>query len=205
MPESVSGKSALALALFRAGALRFGKITQPSGKAGSFHLDLRAVPSDPETYQLAVAACSAVAESMGEDSFDAVAGVGMVGIALAAPLAYHLKKPMLSLSTEGKEPALWTVEGAPRPRWRTLVLSGDTAAAKDTAWAVEVLRKTGCVVKDVVVLVDRQEGGGASLAARGVAMRSFVTVIELAEILHESKTITKANYEMVRKQVEKAN
>lgn len=203
MSESVSGKSALAQALFRVGAIRFGRLTLPSGRTSSVHIDLTVVPSDPEAYALAIAASRTMVESLGVDRLDALAGLGVTGTSLASPLAYLLKKPLLCLKPERKGQAFgWTVEGASQPRWRTVVVSDEVATGRGIVSAVETLRKTGCLVKDALALVDRQEGGRATLAAREIVLRSFTDVRELTVSLFESKTITKATYETVLKQLE---
>jgi len=203
LAESVSGKSALAQALFRVGAVRFGKLTTPSGRTSSFHLDLAVVPSDPGAFGLAIAACRVMAESLGVDHLDALAGLGVTGTALASPLSYLLKKPLLCQKQEAKgQTHGWTVEGASRPRWRTAVVSDEVVTGRGIALAVQTLRKTGCLVKDALALVDRQEGGRATLAACGVVLTSFTDVRELAVSLFESKIITKTNYEMALKQLE---
>ena len=66
MPETSSGRAALADVLFRIGAIRFGRFTLASGKSSSYYVDLRVVPSDPEAYELAVAAYRALSEEVGE-------------------------------------------------------------------------------------------------------------------------------------------
>ena len=160
MPEPTGGRAALAEALFRIGALRFGKFTLASGKSSSYYLDLRVVPSDPQAYELTIEAYLAMVEEMGERSFDVVAGVATAGIAISSPLAYVLKKPMVYVRREQKGHGLGKlVEGAVRPGWKALVVDDLITDGGSKIDAVETLRRTGCAVSDVMVLVDRLEGG----------------------------------------------
>jgi orotate phosphoribosyltransferase len=203
MAEGVGGRAALAGALFRIGALRFGRFTLASGKSSPYYLDLRVLPSDPETYGLAIAAYRAVVEKIGAMNFDAVAGVATAGVTLSSPLAYVLKKPMLYVRSEEKGHGLGRrVEGAVRPGWRTIVVDDLITTGGSILSAVEALRGAGCVVKEALVLVDRLEGGPERLASAGVRLNSFVDVKELVEMLFEGKMITKADYQAVMKQVE---
>ncbi len=203
MSEGAGGRGALADALFRVGAVRFGKFTLASGKSSSYYLDLRVVPSDPDTYRLAIAAYQAVARDIGEGNFDVVVGVATAGVTLSSPLAYALKKPMLYVRSEEKGHGLRRrVEGAVRPGWRALVVDDLITTGSSILSAVEALRGSGCVVKEALVLVDRLEGGRTRLAANGVRLNSFVDVKELAETLYGSKNITKADYQAVLKQME---
>jgi orotate phosphoribosyltransferase len=203
LSEETSGKSALADALFRIGALRFGKFTLASGKSSSYYLDLRILPSDPEAYVLSIAAYRAVAHGIGEKNFDAIAGVATAGVTASSPLAYVMKKPMLYVRSEEKGHGLGRrVEGAVMPGWRTLVVDDLVTTGGSILSAVEALRGSGCVVKEALVLVDRLEGGKANLASSGVRLNAFVDVKELVETLFAGKKITKADYEAVLKQME---
>ena len=202
MAESVGGRGALAEALFRIGALRFGKFTLASGKSSSYYLDLRVVPSDPDAYALTVEAYKAVVGEIGEKNFDVVAGVATAGVTISSVLAFLLKKPMVYVRKEEKGHGLGRlVEGAVRPGWRALVIDDLVTTGGSIVSAVEVLRKSGCVVKEAAVLVDRLEGGKASLAAAGVKLSSFVDVRELVGMLYERKKVTKGDYAAVLKQM----
>jgi orotate phosphoribosyltransferase len=203
LSETVSGRVALAEALFRIGALRFGKFTLASGKTSSYYLDLRVVPSDPQAYELTIAAYLAMARKMGAQSFDVVAGVATAGITVSSPLAYVLKKPMVYVRREQKGHGLGKlVEGAVTPGWRALVVDDLITDGGSKIDAVEILRKSGCVVSDVMVLVDRLEGGKANLRAAGVELHAFADIKELVETLHGLKKVTKADLRAVLSQME---
>lgn len=202
MSNPVGGRVALAEALFRIGALRFGKFTLASGRPSSYYLDLRVVPSDPEAYRLEIAAYGTLAEEVGEKNFDVVAGVATAGVTISSPLAYLLKKPMVYVRKEEKGHGLGRlVEGAVRPGWRAIVVDDLVTTGGSVVAAVEALRKAGCVVKEAIVLVDRLEGGKESLAAVGVRLRSFADIKGLVETLYREKRVTKGDYQAVLKQM----
>lgn len=204
MPDPASGRAALADALFRIGAIRFGKFTLASGKSSSYYVDLRVVPSDPQAYEFAVAAYKAMAEEIGEKNFDVVAGVATAGVTISSPLAYLLKKPMVYVRREEKGHGLGKlVEGAVHPGWRALVVDDLATTGGSILSAIETLRAAGCVVAQAVVLIDRLEGGKGKLAASGVKLRAFVDVRELIEILYGQSKVTKGDYEAVLKQMER--
>jgi orotate phosphoribosyltransferase len=203
MPETASGRVALADALFRIGALRFGKFTLASGKSSSYYLDLRVVPSDPRAYGLAISAYLSMVKEVGEQNFDVLAGVATAGVTISSPLAYVLKKPMVYVRREEKDHGLGkSVEGAVAPGWRAIVIDDLVTTGGSIVSAVEALRKSGCVVKDALVLADRLEGGKANLAMAGVKLRAFADVKDLVETLHGQKKVTNADYQAVFKQME---
>ena len=202
MTEPVGGRAALADALFRIGAIRFGEFTLASGKPSSYYVDLRVVPSDPQAYELAIAAYRALAEQIGERNFDVVAGVATAGVTFSSPLAYILKKSMVYVRREEKGHGLGKlVEGAVQPRWRALVVDDLATTGGSVLSAVESLRGAGCLVTDAVVLVDRLEGGKANLGASGVRLHAFADVKDLVKMLYDQKKVTKGDYEAVLKQM----
>ena len=200
--RTYSGKGALAEALFRIGALRFGKFTLASGRQSSYYMDLGVIPSYPEVYALTIEAYREMAEKIGERNFDVVAGVATAGVTISSPLAFLMKKPMVYVGKEEKGHGLGRqVEGATRPGQKALVIDDLITTGRSIISAVEALRKTGCVVKETAVLVDRLEGGKTNLAGAGVRLTVYAQITELIEILYQGKMMTKGDYETVTKQV----
>jgi orotate phosphoribosyltransferase len=202
MPEPLRGRAALAEALFRTGALRFGRFTLSSGKQSSYYLDLRVIPSYPEVYGLVIETYRELAERVGERNFDVVAGVATAGVTFSSPLAFILKKPMVYVRREEKWHGLGRqVEGASHPGWRALVVDDLVTTGGSIIAAVEALRKGGCIVKEAAVLVDRLEGGKTNLGDVGIRLNACAEVDELVEILFQGKRITKKDYEAVVQQL----
>jgi orotate phosphoribosyltransferase len=195
-------KATLADALFRIGALRFGKFTLVSGKTSSYYLDLRIIPSYPEVYAIVVEAYEDVAWRLGKSGFDVVAGVATAGVTVSSPLAFLLKKPMVYVRREEKGHGLGRlVEGAVLPGWKALVVDDLATTGGSIASAVEALRKEGCRVMDAVVLVDRLEGAEENLRAIGVKLSPVAQIKELIDSLHEAGKVTKCDYNAVLRQM----
>ncbi len=194
-------RAKLAESLFRIGALRFGRFTLASGKSSSYYLDLRTVPSHPQTYELVMSAFRDMVKAIGESNFDVIAGVATAGVTISSPLAFLLKKPMVYVRKEEKEHGLRkSVEGATTPGERALVIDDLVTTGGSVVSAVEALRGVGCVVKDSAVLVDRLEGAKANLAEAGVRLTAYAPVTALAEVIYAKGLMTKGNFEAVLKQ-----
>lgn len=200
--DSIGGRAALADSLFRIGALRFGKFTLASGKSSPYYLDLRVVPSDPQSYQLAVSAYIALLKGLDGATVDAIAGVATAGVTISSPLAYLMNKPMVYVRKEEKGHGLGkVVEGAVNPGWRTIVVDDLVTTGGSMISAVEALRKEGCTVTDALVLVDRLEGARTNLAIIGVKLHAFTDIRDLVDTLFNQKKVTKTNYEAVLRQM----
>ena len=71
--------------------------------------------------------------------------------------------------------------------------------------AIEKLTGAGLVVKDVVVLVDRQSGAKESLAQAGYSMHAVLTIGQLLEYWEENGKVGKDKIEETRKFLERSN
>ncbi|MDV3244374.1 MAG: orotate phosphoribosyltransferase [Nitrososphaerales archaeon] len=198
MPSRPPTKRQIAEALFKIGAVRFGKFTLASGKTSSYYLDLRTVPSHPDAYSLVVEAYKEAVRMFAESAFDVIAGVATAGVTISSPLAFLLKKPMVYVRKEEKGHGMGKlVMGAVQRGSRALVVDDVATTGGSILSAVEALRSEGVVVEKALVLVDRLEGGSESLRSAGVELVSVLDMKELAEELYGSKLVGRAEYDSI--------
>jgi len=193
--------SSFAVALAEAGAVHFGKFTLSSGKASSYYIDLRRVPSFPRVYKEVVQAYKFMARKVGMSYFDVIAGIATSGLTFSSPLAISVSKPMVYVRQEKSYGTRKRLEGALPKGSTALVLDDLVTTGGNIIDAVKSLRAEGAKVRDAVVLVDRLEGGKENLKRRGVRLHSFSTILELSEALHEGGMITEAQLASVKDQV----
>ncbi len=187
--EPVSASS-LAKALLEMGAIRFGRFTLPNGRRSPYDIDLRLVPSHPDIYTTVLAAYVELAERVGADKFDAIAGVATAGVTISSPLAVMLKMPMMYVRKHGEGRGQGRlVEGISKRGSRVLLIDDLVSSGASVAYSAGALRKEGYKVSDSAVLVDRLEGGKAKLASIGVKLSSFTTIIDLLKALRELKLV----------------
>ena len=201
--ERVSAGS-LGKALVEVGALRFGKLTLPSGMKSLYDIDLRLVPSFPDIYTTVLAAYVELADRVGDGSFDSVAGVATAGVTISAPLAVMLKKPMMYVRRQGEVRGEGRiVEGTSRNGASVLLIDDLVSTGSSLVYATGALRKEGYVVKDTAVLVDRMEGGGARLARIGVRLNSFATTRDILAALLDSGLLKKSQVAPILRRIQR--
>jgi len=63
--------------------------------------------------------------------------------------------------------------------------------------AIETMEAAGLEVHDVVVLVDREQGGREALAAAGYRLHAILTLSQILSVLHEAGRIDQETLDRV--------
>jgi orotate phosphoribosyltransferase len=189
--------------LVKTGATKFGLFKLSSGKLSPYYIDLRMIPGDPKALEIVIEIYEAMARSkIGVTSFDRIAGVPTAGVPYASILAYTLSKPFLYVRRETKtHGGERRVEGQLFPGERVMLVDDLITTGKNTLQAAEAIRAEGGKVEDVVVLIDRQEGGTAALAQAQLKLCAFTTVTRIARRLHASGVIEDDQYKAILAQI----
>ena len=189
--------------LVKTGATKFGLFKLSSGKLSPYYIDLRMIPGDPKALETVIEIYETMARSkIGVTSFDRIAGVPTAGVPYASILAYTLSKPFLYVRRETKtHGGERRVEGQLFPGERVVLVDDLITTGKNTLQAAEAIRAEGGQVQDVIVLIDRQEGGAAALAQAQLKLCAFTTVTRIARRLHESAVIEDDQYKAILAQI----
>jgi orotate phosphoribosyltransferase len=180
--------NSLAKALLEMGALRLGDFTLPNGRRSFYDIDLRLIPSYPDTYTTVLAAFVELVEGVGASKFDTIAGVATAGVTISSPLAIMLKKPMMYVRKQGEGRGQdGLLEGISAPGSRVLIVDDLVSTGTSIVSAAGALRKKGYRVTDAAVLVDRLEGGKENLATIGVNLSSYASIKNLLQALRQMK------------------
>ena len=82
----------------------------------------------------------------------------------------------------------------------TVVIIDDLASTGGSKFeAIEKLTGAGLVIKDVVVLIDRQSGAKESLAQAGYSMHAVLTIMQLLDYWESTGKVEKDKIEETRK------
>ncbi|MDY6779604.1 MAG: orotate phosphoribosyltransferase, partial [Halobacteria archaeon] len=109
-----------------------------------------------------------------------LAGVALGAVPLAAVASVKSGLPYVIARKEEKEYGTSnTVEGELEEGEEVVVVEDIVTTGSSVLEAVEKLRDAGAVVNDVVVVVDRQEGGRENIEKEGLRLHPLLTADDL--------------------------
>jgi uridine monophosphate synthetase len=192
-PES--SLSTLAAGLLEAGCIRFGKFTLKSGVQSPIYLDLRRLVTHPTILRRVA---GAYAEKLSALKFDRLAGIPYAGLPIATAIALEMNRPLVYPRREVKDYGTRAVIEGDFAPGETVVVIDDLATTGDTkVESIQKLEAAGLVVRDIVVLIDREQGAQAALAAAGYALHAVVSLRDLLDEWRRTGAITTEQFDEV--------
>ena len=197
MPELNAQLASLADELLAAGCIKFGDFTLKSGLQSPIYIDLRQIITYPKLLeQIGVAYLSLLKDL----KFDRIAGLPYAAIPIATAISLAGSYPMIYPRKEVKTYGTKAEIEGEYHAGETVVVIDDLATTGGSKFeAIEKLTGVGLVVKDVVVLVDRQSGAKESLEQAGYSMHAVLTIGQLLEYWEEAGKVEKEKIEKTRK------
>jgi uridine monophosphate synthetase len=186
-------RAALTLALADIGAVKFGDFVLASGKKSPIYVDLRLLASHPAVLrQVALAYAELLRSQLGErESSVRLAAIPYAAMAIGTAVSLEMGIPMIYPRKEAK--AYGTarqIEGEFQPGDRAIVLDDLITTGGSKLAAIEPLEAAGLQVQDVVVLIDREEGGAEELAEAGYHLHAVLHLSQMLDTLVEAGRIS---------------
>lgn len=186
--RSPSLKEELILALHDSGCVRFGDFVLVSGQSSPIYLDLRLLVSNP---QLLAKVAKAYIGLLRPLAFDRLAAIPYAALPIGTAVAMEAGVPLVYPRKEAKAHGTRQgIEGHFQQGERVVVLDDLITTGGSKLEAIAPLEEAGLLVEDVVVLVDREQGGGEELEEQGYRLHSFLTLGEMLRVLAERGRIS---------------
>ena len=181
--------SSLADGLLDAGCIKFGEFTLKSGLKSPIYIDLRQIITYPKLLEQIG---QAYLPLLRELKFERLAGLPYAAIPIATAISLAGNFPMIYPRKEAKAYGTKAEIEGEYHSGETAVIIDDLATTGGSKFeAIEKLTGAGLIVKDVVVLVDRQSGAKESLEQAGYAMHAVLTISALLEYWESNGKVEK--------------
>jgi uridine monophosphate synthetase len=178
----------LLLQLFNIGAVKFGgfplKLHQnhPEAPLSPIYFDLRRLQRYPKVKKAAVDSYYELAKPL---RFDLLAGIPLASIPLVSSLSDKLGVGMITPRIDRKGYGTGEqIDGFEKSdRGKTALLMDDLiSGAHSKLEAVTILIENKLTVTDIVVLIDRDQGGREQLAERGLTLHSAMKISQILDL-----------------------
>ena len=168
-------------AIFNAGCVKFGEFKLKSGIMSPVYVDFRGLISKPKLLAEVGKALAARAKEIG---CNRIAGIPYAGIPLGVAAALAGNIPMIYPRKEVKEHGTAKrIEGEFSEGDKVLVIDDIITDGASKIEAIEPLKEAGLVVTDVLVILDREQGGAKLLENAGYRLHSLGTLSEVLDAL----------------------
>ena len=202
MAETNPILASLADGLLEAGCIKFGEFTLKSGLKSPIYIDLRQIITYPKLLEQIGAAYLPLLKEL---KFDRIAGLPYAAIPIATAISLQGNYPMIYPRKEIKTYGTKAEIEGEYHAGETVVIIDDLATTGGSKFeAIEKLTSAGLIVKDVVVLIDRQSGAKESLKEAGFAMHAVLTITQLLDYWEKTGKVEKDKIEATRNFLEKS-
>jgi len=188
----MKNKEKLMLSLFEISAIKFGSFKLKSGIVSPVYIDLRVLVSYPKVLKQIAKAYLLTLEKL---KFDRMAAIPYTAIPIVCAISFYNNKPWLYTRKEVKDYGTKKpFEGECKVGERVVLIDDMITTGASKIEAIRPLVEAGLVIKDIVVLFDREQGGGEFLEERGFKLHPVLTLKEWLDLLVEKKKISKEKY-----------
>ena len=190
----------LAEELWNLGGVQFGDFSLGETVVNSpVYVNLRRLISNPEALRRAAEVMLAEVQTLQVmrhphlAPYDLVAGIPFGGLHLATAFSLITGTPLIYVKPTHNGQA-GIIEGVYEVGQRVLIIDDLVTGGRSIAHTTATLQQEGLLVRDALVLLDRQEGGQARLKHLGVNLVSILTLEAVLNYLGESRKLPEEWY-----------
>lgn len=176
------------LECYKLGIIKFGRFTLKSGIESPFYVDLRPLASDPKILKHLA---NYLLEMLPLDNFDLICGVPYAALPMATAMSLESYIPLIIKRKEAKEYGTKKlIEGIYKKGQNCLLVEDVITSGKSLLETIPEIENEGISVSDIVVVLDRQQGGKELLESKGYNVHTLFTISEVSQILKEEGHLT---------------
>jgi len=188
--------SKLILELNKRNIIKFGSFTLKSGAISPIYIDLRVLISYPDVIKEVARRYVRILKTI---PFKRMVAVPYAAIPIVAAISTINEKPWIYTRKEIKNYGTKkTIEGEYREGERVVVVDDLITTGLSKLEVMEPVRKAGLTIRDVVVFIDREQGGEEQLQTHGIRLHRVFTLPQILDVLEKHGRISKEKIKEVK-------
>lgn len=192
----MESKKEFFLECYKLGIIKFGHFTLKSGIESPFYVDLRPLASDPKILKYLA---NYLLEMLPLDNFDLICGVPYAALPMATAMSLESYIPLIIKRKEAKSYGTKKrIEGIYQKGQNCLLVEDVITSGESLAETIEEIENEDLKVSDIVVVLDREQGGKEHLRRKGYNVHTLFSISEVVEILREENYIDEEEVSRIR-------
>ncbi|PIF47365.1 orotate phosphoribosyltransferase [Chryseobacterium sp. 52] len=180
----MESKKEFFLECYKLGIIKFGRFTLKSGIESPFYVDLRPLASDPKILKNLA---NYLLEMLPLDNFDLICGVPYAALPMATAMSLESYIPLIIKRKEAKSYGTKKlIEGIYQKGQNCLLVEDVITSGKSLVETIAEVEQEDLKVADIVVVLDREQGGKQLLESKGYRVHTLFNISEVCTILQEN-------------------
>lgn len=185
----------LMLDMYKIKAIKFGKFKLKSGMISPVYIDLRVLVSYPKVLKKIAQVYQVILRKI---KFKRMVAVPYTALPIVANISVINNKPWIYTRKESKDYGIKRpVEGIFKKGEKIVMIDDMITTGASKIETVKPLKELGLNIKDIVVLVDREQGGKEQLERQGFNFYSVFTITQWLRCLLKNKKLSTTKYNEV--------
>lgn len=162
-------------------AVKFGDFTLVNGKKSRYYIDIKKAVTKPKILELVA---EHIVDTANDNNIDAdyIACIELGGVAIGAMISVITELPLLIIRKAEKNHGMESIIiGDPEAKKVVLLIEDVTTTGGSVINAAHILRNEGMIVREIIAVVDRDEGAEDALEKEGLNLISLVKAKSLIE------------------------
>lgn len=187
------------LRLYDLGGIKISTRNEFQLKSGLFspvYFDLRLMGSDPQLLKQMSSVMWSKFAQLKKEKPALICGVPYTGLLLVPLISINENIPIIVIRKERKQHGTKKlIEGIFHEGQNCLLIEDVISSGGSVIETAKELKKEGLEITDVVVFLDRGQGGDVNLENNGIAAHSVVSCADVLSVLHSAGKITQEEKE----------
>jgi len=191
----MESKKEFFLECYKLGIIKFGRFTLKSGIESPFYVDLRPLASEPKILKNLA---NYLLEMLPLDNFDLICGVPYAALPMATAMSLESYIPLIIKRKEAKEYGTKKlIEGIYKKGQNCLLVEDVITSGKSLLETIPEIENEGISVSDIVVVLDREQGGTELLKSKGYKVHTLFKISEIVNLLQDENLLTQDEVERI--------